>query len=117
MGVYEKILKQRKFDEVKVICTMGRQSLGKSYLLNRLFGTRFNVDSKRCTDGLWMSMSAEEDEEKHILYVIIDCEGLFNVRRVIEEELQLVLVCTGISNLTVFNSENNFDRKLDEFFG
>ena len=33
-------------------------------------------------------MSAEIDEDgKHILYVIIDCEGLFNIRRVIEEEL------------------------------
>ena len=67
---------------------MGRQSLGKSYLLNRLFGTRFNVDSKRCTDGLWLSMSVDIDKNgKEILYIIIDCEGLFNVRRILEEEL------------------------------
>lgn len=24
--------------------------------MNRLFGTRFNVASTRCTDGIWMSI-------------------------------------------------------------
>ena len=61
---------------------MGRQSLGKSYLLNRIFGTRFNVDPRRCTNGLWISLSYEENEDNDmVLNIIIDCEGLFNVER------------------------------------
>jgi predicted GTPase len=35
---------------------MGAQSTGKSYLLNRLFGTRFTVASCRTTIGIWMSL-------------------------------------------------------------
>jgi hypothetical protein len=35
---------------------MGAQSTGKSYLLNRLFGTRFTVASCRTTIGVWMSL-------------------------------------------------------------
>ena len=59
-------------------------------------------------------MSVDIDKNgKEILYIIIDCEGLFNVRRILEEELQLVAVCAGISNFTIFNSENNFGRRFD----
>jgi GTPase Era involved in 16S rRNA processing len=41
---------------VLVISVMGAQSTGKSYLMNRLFGTRFTVASSRTTDGLWISL-------------------------------------------------------------
>ena len=63
-------------------------------------------------------MSAKEDQKSgtHILYVVIDCEGLFSIKRVIEEELQLVLVSVGVSDLTIFNSNKNFDRDLKKFF-
>ena len=43
---------------------MGPQSTGKSYFLNRVFGTRFNVDSNRCTDGLWLSLSVREENNE-----------------------------------------------------
>ena len=74
-------------------------------MLNRLFGTRFNVDSNRCTDGLWMSMYYEnEKDDKRVLYVIIDCEGMFNTKRTLNEETKLSLICVAISDLTIFSS-------------
>ena len=91
---------------------MGPQSTGKSYILNKIFGTRFNVDSSRCTDGLWMSMSVLKENDKQVLYVIIDCEGLFSIRRTTEEELRIVLVASAISDLVILNINNNYDRKF-----
>ena len=89
--------------------------------MNKTFGTRFNVDSNRCTDGLWLSMSikeeeSEEEKKKRILYVIIDCEGLFSIRRTMEEEIRLVLVTSAISDLVILNILNNYDRKFEDFF-
>lgn len=55
--------------------------------MNRIFGTRFNVAASRCTDGIWMSIVEIEtkDEEaenpSNKIFVILDCEGLFSIRR------------------------------------
>lgn len=54
-GIYEKFLLDFK-SRVRVISIVGRQSSGKSYVMNRFFGTRFNVATTRCTDGIWMSL-------------------------------------------------------------
>ena len=48
-GIYEKFLKDLP-REIKVVSIVGRQSGGKSYVLNRFFGTRFNVAA---TIPLW----------------------------------------------------------------
>lgn len=91
--------------------------MGKSQTLNKLFGCRFNVDVKRCTDGLWMSVSYLKMNDEVKLIVLIDCERLFNVIRSIEEEVNLVLTSCSLSNITIFNTKNNFDdRNFIEFF-
>ena len=73
-------------------------------MLNKIFGTRFNVDSNRCTDGLWMSLSIlEKENNKKVLYILLDCEGLFSVRRSLEEELRIVLVAVSMSDLVILN--------------
>ena len=59
---------------VRIAAIIGRQSSGKSYLINRLFGSRFDVAAHRCTDGIWMSVSYINEE----CFVILDCEGLFS---------------------------------------
>lgn len=43
-------------EKIMVISVMGAQSTGKSYLMNRLFGTRFTVASSRTTIGIWISL-------------------------------------------------------------
>ena len=75
------------------------------------------MDSNRCTDGLWLSMSVKEEKDgKKILYVVLDCEGLFSIRRTMEEEIRLVLVTSAISDLVILNILNNYDRKFEDFF-
>ena len=46
------------------------------------------------------------------MYVVIDCEGLFSIRRTIEEELRMVLVTCAVSDLVILNIHNNYDRKF-----
>ena len=78
---------------------MGRQSSGKSYLLNRIFGTRFGVSSAWCTDGIWMSVSKITDHT----FILLDCEGLFSTRRTLEEETMLLAFLSSISDVTILN--------------
>lgn len=46
--------------------------------MNRIFGTRFNVDSARCTDGIWLSYAELYEGNEKKIYVVMDCEGLFS---------------------------------------
>ncbi len=55
-GYYEDYINNLQ-EKVYVISIVGRQSSGKSYVLNRYFGTRFDVALSRCTDGIWISLS------------------------------------------------------------
>ena len=79
--MYENYLKSLNH-KIYVVSIVGRQSSGKSYVMNRYFGTRFNVASTRCTDGIWISLSEiiDKNNEKKI-FLILDCEGLFSARR------------------------------------
>ena len=58
-GLYDSLLEAAKLP-VLVISSMGAQSTGKSYQLNHLGGTLFDVSGQRCTDGIWMTMRAVE---------------------------------------------------------
>ena len=78
---------------------MGRQSSGKSYLLNRIFGTRFGVSSARCTDGVWLGVSKMKDTT----FLLLDCEGLFSSRRTPDEETMLLAFLSSISDVTILN--------------
>jgi len=54
-GLYDSLLNAVNWP-VLVVSSMGAQSTGKSYQLNHLGGTLFDVSGGRCTDGIWMSM-------------------------------------------------------------
>ena len=69
-----------KSEPIMVVSVMGAQSTGKSYLMNRIFGTRFTVASSRTTIGIWMSLV----KGKNMHFLVLDCEGLFAPDRTIK---------------------------------
>ena len=74
--------------------------------MNRLFGTRFNVATTRCTDGVWMSLIELYDnveEEESQIFVVLDCEGLFSARRNETEEIKLCLTLSAVSDVMILN--------------
>jgi hypothetical protein len=79
--------------KISVVSIIGRQSSGQSYLLNRLFGTRFNVAANRGTDGIWMSSVVLKGGgcDKHCyseprLEIVLDCEVSFRFEGIIRRK-------------------------------
>ncbi|MCO5576994.1 hypothetical protein L7F22_030815 [Adiantum nelumboides] len=99
-GPYDIILAGWKRD-VKIISSMGKQSSGKSYLLNHLSGSLLDVAGGRCTDGVWMTVRCEPD----CLYVLLDFEGLGSFERSEQENMFLSILNAAISNITIFNKK------------
>lgn len=106
-GIVEELLKRKPEKRVLVVSVMGAQSTGKSYLMNRLFGTRFTVSSARCTIGIWLSLVETSD----VNYLLMDCEGLFAVQRDLKEEEKLIRVLTSISDYTLLNQNMSMSNR------
>ncbi|KAI0751604.1 hypothetical protein C8Q80DRAFT_1158354 [Daedaleopsis nitida] len=92
---------------VKVVSSMGEQSVGKSFALNHLVDTSFAGSAMRTTEGVWMSVTPTEE----VLIVALDFEGVHSVERSAQEDTLLVLFNTAISNLVLFR--NNFAMSRD----
>ncbi|KAG1731285.1 hypothetical protein EDB19DRAFT_1881018 [Suillus lakei] len=93
---------------VKVVSSMGEQSVGKSFSLNHLVDTSFAGSAMRTTEGVWMSVTPTKDA----LIVALDFEGMLNhIERSTQEDTLLVLFNTAISNLVLFR--NNFALSRD----
>lgn len=56
---------------VRVVSSMGEQSVGKSFTLNHLVDTSFAGSAMRTTEGVWMSVTPT----KEALIVALDFEG------------------------------------------
>ena len=110
-GLFESIFNAWNGD-VKVISSMGKQSTGKSYTLNHLTGSSFNIAGTRCTDGCWMSVKECED----CLYVILDFEGLGSIERTEQDDMLLSLFSSAISTFTLFKTDKQIDRGLERMF-
>jgi GTPase Era involved in 16S rRNA processing len=80
---------------VKVVSSMGEQSVGKSFALNHLVDTSFAGSAMRTTEGVWMSVTPVDD----CLIVALDFEGIHSIERSAQEDALLVLFNTAISNL------------------
>ncbi|ETO07574.1 hypothetical protein RFI_29818 [Reticulomyxa filosa] len=91
---------------------MGKQSTGKSYMLNHLLGCKFDISGARCTDGVWITARIAGD----VLYVILDFEGLGSFERSPQEDVFLFVFNAAISNCTIFRCENRFDQDIAEMF-
>ncbi|XP_075241109.1 uncharacterized protein LOC142336283 [Convolutriloba macropyga] len=111
LGFYDSIFSSWHGD-IKVISSMGKQSTGKSYTLNHLTGSSFNIAATRCTDGCWMTVKEQDD----CLYVILDFEGLGSIERTEQDDMLLSLFNSSISTITIFKSEKRIDREIDRMF-
>lgn len=98
---------------VRIVGIIGRQSTGKSYLMNRIFGTRFAVAAGRCTDGIWMSHAVCNGQE----HLVLDCEGLFSDQRTEDEEIKLIAFLAAMCDVTILSQDLGFSRFQDRLFG
>ncbi|CAD8163658.1 unnamed protein product [Paramecium pentaurelia] len=83
-------------NKIFVVGKIGRQSSGKSYLLNRVFSTHFSVLSARFTDGVWGSIAYREDQKF--------------------QRNKNVSIFTALCYITILNCEKNFDRHYEDLF-
>ncbi|KAH9988133.1 hypothetical protein BJV77DRAFT_1061467 [Russula vinacea] len=109
LGWYESIFQSYWASKpVKVVSSMGEQSVGKSFTLNHLVDTSFAGSAMRTTEGVWMSVSPTDDA----LIVALDFEGERPQSRTFGSGgYLLVLFNTAISNLVLFR--NNFALSRD----
>lgn len=110
-GLYEALFKAADVP-VKVLSAKGRQSVGKSYLLNHVAGAQFDIEGGRCTHGVWMTAKVLPD----MLLVVLDFEGLGSFERTRQEDVLLAVFGAAVSNLTVFKTDCRFDRDTEAMF-
>ncbi|KAH9171595.1 hypothetical protein EDB89DRAFT_1906874 [Lactarius sanguifluus] len=106
IGWYESIFQSYWASKpVKVVSSMGEQSVGKSFTLNHLVDTSFAGSAMRTTEGVWLSVSPTDDA----LIVALDFEGVHSLERSAQEDTLLVLFNTAISNLSFQSSASILD--------
>ena len=110
-GAYDGLIKHWD-GPIKVVTSMGKQGTGKSYMLNHLFGTKFDISGGRCTDGCWLAVRLVED----VLYIICDFEGLGSFERTPQEDMLLATFNAAVSNCTIFKCDARFDRTTGDMF-
>eukprot|EP00397_Hematodinium_sp_SG-2012_P000532 GEMP01000533.1.p1 GENE.GEMP01000533.1~~GEMP01000533.1.p1 ORF type:complete len:2197 (-),score=481.84 GEMP01000533.1:22-6612(-) len=110
-GLYDLLLDEKE-KPVVVISSMGKQSTGKSSMLNQLVGTCFDVSGARCTDGVWMSV---RECEKFII-VVFDFEGVGSLERSAQEDMLLSVFNAAVSNATYFRTESRLDADVANIF-
>ncbi|KDQ16742.1 hypothetical protein BOTBODRAFT_106461 [Botryobasidium botryosum FD-172 SS1] len=112
-GWYESIFRSyMATTPVKVVTSMGEQSVGKSYALNHLVDTSFAGSAMRCTEGVWLSLTPTRDA----LIVSMDFEGVRSIERSAQEDTLLVLFNVAISNLVLFRNNFVFSRDIAGLF-
>ncbi|KAI0250874.1 hypothetical protein BJV78DRAFT_526274 [Lactifluus subvellereus] len=112
-GWYESIFQSyMALKPVKVVSSMGQQSVGKSFSLNHLVDTSFAGSAMRTTEGVWMSVTPTDEE----LIVALDFEGVDSVERSPQEDALLVLFNTAISNLVLFRNNFALSRDISGLF-
>ncbi|KAI0290685.1 hypothetical protein BC826DRAFT_1176746, partial [Russula brevipes] len=112
-GWYESIFQSYMASKpVKVVSSMGQQSVGKSFSLNHLVDTSFAGSAMPTTEGVWMSVTPTDDE----LIVALDFEGVDSVERSPQEDTLLVLFNAAISNLVLFRNNFAFGRDISGLF-
>ncbi|KAN0128699.1 hypothetical protein V8E53_013518 [Lactarius tabidus] len=113
LGWYESIFQSYWASKpVKVVSSMGEQSIGKSFTLNHLVDTSFARSTMRTTEGVWMSVSPTED----VLIVALDFEGVHSLECSVQEDALLIPFNTAISNLVLFRNNFALSRDISGLF-
>ncbi|QRV98718.1 E3 ubiquitin-protein ligase TRIP12 [Ceratobasidium sp. AG-Ba] len=108
LGWYESLFQSYMATKlVRVVSSMGEQSVGKSYCLNHFADTSFAGSAMRTTEGVWLSCTPTES----YLLVSLDFEGVHSIERSAQEDALLVLFNTAVSNMVLFR--NNFALSRD----
>ncbi|KAH8114634.1 hypothetical protein DFH11DRAFT_1508479 [Phellopilus nigrolimitatus] len=112
-GWYESIFQSYMSTKpVKVVSSMGEQSVGKSFALNHLADTSFAGSAMRTTEGVWMSVTPTDAD----LIVALDFEGVHSIERSAQEDTLLVLFNAAISNLVLFRNNFAMSRDITNLF-
>eukprot|EP00698_Gefionella_okellyi_P021129 TRINITY_DN6757_c0_g1_i2.p1 TRINITY_DN6757_c0_g1~~TRINITY_DN6757_c0_g1_i2.p1 ORF type:complete len:2398 (+),score=351.14 TRINITY_DN6757_c0_g1_i2:352-7545(+) len=106
-GLYDAVLREST-KPIRVVTSMGKQSTGKSYMLNHLTGALFDIAGGRCTDGIWLTLR----ETPSHLYVVLDFEGLGSIERNEQEDTLLSVFNAAISGATLYKIENRIDKDM-----
>ncbi|EUC60535.1 root hair defective 3 GTP-binding protein, partial [Rhizoctonia solani AG-3 Rhs1AP] len=110
LGWYESIFHSYQATKpVRVVSSMGEQSVGKSHCLNHLADTSFAGSAMRTTEGVWLSCTPTED----YLLVALDFEGVQSIERSAQEDTLLVLFNAAISNMSFQSSATVLDPDLN----
>ncbi|KAG8984528.1 hypothetical protein FRB93_006439 [Tulasnella sp. JGI-2019a] len=113
IGWYESIFNSyHAKKEVKVISSMGEQSVGKSYSLNHIVDSSFAGSALRTTEGVWLSVCPLEKT----LVVALDFEGIYSIERTPQEDMLLVLLNAALSNLIIFRNNFALGREVAKMF-
>ncbi|KAG8960525.1 hypothetical protein FRC03_006451 [Tulasnella sp. 419] len=113
VGWYESIFNSYMAEKpVKVISSMGEQSVGKSYTLNHIVDSSFAGSALRTTEGVWLSVCPT----KELLVVALDFEGVHSIERSPQEDMLLVLFNTALSNMVLFRNNFAISRDIANMF-
>ncbi|CAE6459507.1 unnamed protein product [Rhizoctonia solani] len=113
LGWYESLLQSYMATKpVRVVSSMGEQSVGKSYCLNHFADTSFAGSAMRTTEGIWLSCTPTRE----YLLISLDFEGMQSIERSPQEDMLLVLFNTAISNLVLFRNNFALSRNIAGLF-
>lgn len=90
-----------KDKEAELVSIIGSKASGKSYLINQILDTRFDVAPEGGTEGIWMSMVEVEGQN----YAVLDCGGLVSDVRSTEAEIKMCLALAAVSDVLIFNTD------------
>ena len=110
-GVYEAVLRYAKAP-AKVISATGMKRVGKSFLLNHMTGSLFDVAGGRGTQGVWMAIKLYPD----VTVIALDFEGFGSSERSTIEDVLMVLFGAAVSSLTVLKMAPRFDKNTRRLF-
>ena len=121
-AVLERVAKNLKNPQMFVLSVLGLQSMGKSTMLNTLFGVQFSVGAGRCTRGAFMQLlPVHESFQKKCGFqylLVIDTEGLrapeLDARKRQKYDNELATLILGVSNLTIINTTGEITENMKD---